>query len=258
MKGNEAVRSFSILQLDRKINMSTIHYIPIMTTLFSIYFLREIGSHYIQKPKALYLLWWSIGVLTFGLGTLAESINTVYGWNETNFRYWYIVGALLGGYPLAQGTIYLLLKKRTAHRLMIVAVSVVIIASYFVIVAPIDYSAVVDGRLSGKALSWQWVRLFSPFINTFSFIFLFGGAIFSAMRYRKLTQSDKRFLGNIFIAIGALLPGIGGTFTRFGHVEVLYVTELLGLVSIYIGYKVIKKDPTVSIHSLQTEPARSM
>lgn len=239
-----------------KIIMPLVHYVPILTTIFSIYFLREIGSHYIQKPKALYLFWWSVGVLTFGLGTLAESINTLYGWHEANFRYWYIVGALLGGYPLAQGTIYLLLKKKTAHILMALVVATVVVASVFVILSPIEYSAVADGRLSGKALQWQWVRLFSPFINTFSFIFLFGGAIYSAIQYRKLTHSDKRFLGNIFIAVGALLPGIGGTFTRFGHVEVLYVTELLGLVSIYIGYKVIKKDPTVSVHSLQTGPVK--
>lgn len=237
--------------------MTLVHYVPILTTMFSIYFLREIGSHYFKKPNALYLLWWTIGVLTFGLGTLAESINTVYGWNETNFKYWYIVGALLGGYPLAQGTIYLLLTKKTAHILTGLVVATVVVASVFVILSPIDHAAVTDGRLSGKALQWQWVRLFSPFINTFSFIFLFGGAIYSALQYRKMTASDKRFLGNIFIAIGALLPGIGGTFTRFGHVEVLYVTELLGLISIYIGYKVIKKDPTVSIHSQQTEPVKT-
>jgi hypothetical protein len=46
-----------------------------------------------------------------------------------------------------------------------------------------------------------------------------------------------RFVGNVFIAIGALLPGIGGSFTRFGHVEVLYVTELIGILLIYIGYR---------------------
>ena len=39
------------------------------------------------------------------------------------------------------------------------------------------------------------------------------------------------------IAIGALLPGIGGPFTRFGHTEVLYVTELIGLLFIYAGFR---------------------
>ena len=38
-------------------------------------------------------------------------------------------------------------------------------------------------------------------------------------------------------AIGALLPGIGGSFTRFGHTEVLYVTEFAGLLLIFLGYR---------------------
>ena len=51
-------------------------------------------------------------MLTFSLGTLTESINAIFGWSEWNTKVWYIVGALLGGYPLAQGTIYLLMNKR--------------------------------------------------------------------------------------------------------------------------------------------------
>lgn len=44
-------------------------------------------------------------------------------------------------------------------------------------------------------------------------------------------------MGNVCIAIGALLPGIGGAFTRFGYTEVLYVTELAGLLLIYVGFR---------------------
>ena len=90
-----------------------IEYIPIFTTIFSVYFFKEIFSHY-QYRKTTYLLWWSLGVLTFGLGTLAESINMLIGWSISNVRYWYIVGALLGGFPLAQGSVYLLMKRRFA------------------------------------------------------------------------------------------------------------------------------------------------
>jgi hypothetical protein len=39
--------------------------------------------------------------------------------------------------------------------------------------------------------------------------------------------------------LGGLLPGFGGSFTKFGYVEVLYVTELLGNLLIYFGYLVI-------------------
>ena len=90
-----------------------VSYIPVLTTLFSVFFLSRIVPHYLAK-RSPYLLWWTLGVLTFGLGTLTESINAIFGWSEWNTKVWYIVGALLGGYPLAQGTIYLLMNKRFA------------------------------------------------------------------------------------------------------------------------------------------------
>jgi len=90
-----------------------VSYIPVLTTTFSLFFLSRIVPHYLTKGSP-YLLWWTLGVLTFGLGTLTESINAIFGWSEWNTKVWYIVGALLGGYPLAQGTIYLLMNKRFA------------------------------------------------------------------------------------------------------------------------------------------------
>ena len=53
-----------------------------------------------------------LGVVTFGLGTLSESLHALIGYNEFNLRFWYIIGALLGGFPLAQGTVYLLFSKK--------------------------------------------------------------------------------------------------------------------------------------------------
>ena len=43
--------------------------------------------------------------------------------------------------------------------------------------------------------------------------------------------------GNVVIAVGAILPGIGGSFTRAGYTEVLYVTEFVGIILIYAGYR---------------------
>ena len=192
-----------------------------------------------------------IGVMAYGVGTITESVNILFGWSELNFRFWYISGALLGGAPLAQGTVYLLLKQRTANFLSVLLSIVIIVAAVSVTLSPVDASAVVNNTLTGKIFDWQWVRLFSPFINIYAFIFLFGGAVYSAWKYYKGDKTDKRFLGNVYIAIGALLPGIGGSFTRFGYVEVLFVTELVGLSLIYMGYQVMKGDKAVSIHKTQ-------
>lgn len=214
-------------------------YLPILTTVFSVFFFREIFLHYKFKRKQ-YLLWWAIGVLTFGLGTFAESVNVLFGWYEVNLKYWYIVGALLGGFPLAQGSVYLLMRKRFADITAGFFVLWIIVAAICVSLSPIDLPEGFDGKLTGKVLVWQWVRYFSPLINLYAFVFLVGGAIYSAIKYYKQGVKNAPFRGNIFIAIGGLLPGIGGSFTRAGYVEVLYVTEFLGLLLIYYGYKIIK------------------
>jgi len=68
-------------------------------------------------------------------------------------------------------------------------------------------------------------------------IFLVGSAVLSAIRYRRQQAPPNFVTGNALIAIGAILPGIGGAFTRMGYVEVLYVGEFLGLILIWRGYR---------------------
>jgi len=216
--------------------MHLIGYIPIATTIVALTFSAILIRRY-RARGGMHLLWWAIGTFTYALGTITESSVTLFGWHEGIFRAWYITGALLGGAPLAQGTVYLLAKRRTADILTVLLVTAIVVASACVLMSPINYELVEPHRLTGKVLAWRWVRMFSPFINTYAFLFLVGGAVVSAFRYRKRTGTSHRFIGNLFIAVGALLPGIGGTFTRFGHTEVLYVTEFIGLVLIYVGYR---------------------
>ena len=215
---------------------NAVHFVPIVTTVVSLAFASVVLARWMDRQTP-HLLWWGIGMLTYGAGTITESVTTILGWNEPTFRAWYISGALLGGAPLAQGSVYLHLDRRTANRLTALVGSVILIASVCVLISPIDYRHVEQFRLSGKVFEWPWVRLFSPFINLYAVVFLVGGAVVSAIRYRRTRETYHRFVGNVYIAIGAILPGIGGAFTRFGHTEVLYVTELLGLLFIYVGYR---------------------
>ena len=213
-----------------------INYIPFATSVVALVFASIVLRRYSARGGT-HLLWWGVGLVLYAAGTITESLTTVLGWNEWVFRAWYITGALCGGAPLAQGTVYLLMKRRTANVLAILLVSAIVIGAAFVIASPINYALVEPHRLSGKVLAWHGVRMVSPFINTYAAIFLIGGAIVSALRYRTQPEKRNKYVGNIFIAIGAILPGIGGTFTRFGHVEVLYVTEFVGLLLIFLGFR---------------------
>lgn len=213
--------------------------LPILTTLLAVVFVVDLFRHWNEK-RTTYLLWWGLGVVFYGLGTLAESINAVAGWSVFTLKFWYIVGALLGGWPLAQGTVYLLMKRKFADITTVVFLVFITIASVFIILSPVTVPENFDGRLSGSVMDWEWVRLFSPFVNGYAFFFLVGGAIYSAVKLFGRGIKDKPFSGNILIAVGGLLPGIGGSFTRAGVVEALYITEVIGLACIYGGYRMVR------------------
>lgn len=208
--------------------------------------------HWNSKSRPAYLFWWMTGVLCYGLGTLTESLVSIFGWSEPVFKAWYILGALLGGFPLAQGSVYLIFAKRIADAMMVTVMVVIIAAAILVLLSPIDHQAVEPTRLTGSVLMWKKVRLITPLINIYAFIFLVGGAVYSAYRYSKDTKFKRRFWGNVCIAIGGLLPGIGGSFSKFGYTEVLYVTELIGIVFIFAGYQLMRGDTTVSVYEIQS------
>lgn len=214
-----------------------VHFLPILTTLVALPFAIVLFHRWRTRRGNVHLLWWSAGVLLYGVGTATEAATTLFGWHEPIFRAWYISGALLGAAPLAQGSVYLHLARRTADRLTIVLIGYIAIAATCVLLTPIDASMVEPYRLTGRVMEWSWVRLFSPFVNLYAAVFLIGTAILSALRFRRDPATRHRAIGNALIAAGAILPGIGGTATRMGHTEVLYVTELAGILLIWWGYR---------------------
>lgn len=213
-----------------------VHYLPILTTLFSVFFLADIGSRYLKKGGR-HLLWWAIGVFTYGLGTLLESLITLFGNGPALNKLWYVAGAILGGYPLAQGSVYLHLSRRAANTLTAITVPFIVAAGVLVFLSPVDLALVEPHRPSGAPLEWQWVRLLTPFINTYAAIFLIGSALWSAIRFTKVENGRNRATGNTLIAVGAILPGIGGGMAKGGIVEALYVGEFVGIILIYLGYR---------------------
>jgi hypothetical protein len=215
---------------------TAVHYLPLVTTVIALAFSAALFRRY-RKKGGTHLLWWGIGALTYAAGTAVEASVTLFGWSPWLFRLWYVFGALLGGAPLAQGSVYLHLPRRVADRLTAVLLLTVAVAGTCVIVAPLRLDLVQPHRLSGSVLGWSWVRAFSPFINLYAFLFLVGGAVRSALLFARRRETYRRAQANVLIAVGAILPGIGGTFTRFGHTEVLYATELIGIVLIYLGYR---------------------
>jgi len=220
-----------------------VHYLPIATTVVSLLFLLVLTSRAMKRGWPPHLIWWGVGVFFYGFGTALESAITLHGNSVALNRFWYIAGAILGGYPLATGSVYFLLSRKIAHTLTGISLSVVLVTTFLVLVCPIEAASLEPHRPSGSVLQWQWVRWMTPFINLYAAIFLIGGAFYSAARFLFLRSSLGRAIGTFLIAVGAILPGIGGGYAKAGYVEALYVGELGGLILIWIGYEVCVRSP---------------
>ena len=95
--------------------LTPVHYLPLLTTTLAILFAASLYRRWAQK-RAPHLWWWAVGITTYGLGTAIESAITLGGNTVALTKAWYIAGALLGGYPLAQGSLYLSWPRRLANR----------------------------------------------------------------------------------------------------------------------------------------------
>ena len=234
---------------------SAVHYLPIATTILSVAFAWSLYRRWSVKQVP-HLLWWAIGITTYGLGTGLEGSITLFGNSIALTKSWYIAGALLGGYPLAQGSLYLSWSRKTANRLTAVSLTFVVVASILVVLSPVNMAAFESHRPSGAVLGWSWVRLLTPVINSYAVFFLIGGAMLSAWRHYRYRGHSYRAAGNALIALGAILPGVGGSFAKAGVVEALYVGEFVGLIVIWMGDRVCARQEVPRPRSSLAEVAR--
>lgn len=220
--------------------MNLIAFLPILSMIVSFIFAGFVFARYVKRRGA-HLLLWTIGMLFYGLGGAAEGYYGLFGWNPLVFRIWYLCGAVLVAAWLGQGTVYLLMKKRTAAILMIVLGLGSLYAAYAVFTAQLDPALMTSSlhtgsELSGKAIITPGVRMLTPFFNLYGTLTLVGGAIYSAFLFWRKRVLLHRAIGNVLIAAGAILPAFGGTFSRFGIPGALYISELLGAIILFIGF----------------------
>lgn len=225
-------------------------FVPYLTAVLAVVFTAQLYRHLGRRPGARHLLWWMVGIAVFGLAVLAEALVHHLGWSPWLFRLWYIGGALLGGALLAQGTVYLLLNRRTADRLAVALTVYAAIAATLVILTPLAPDLADPNALTGRVMVWGWVRALTPALNLYAVVFLVGGALVSAVRYwRRRDDTGRLAAGSALIAVGAILPAFRGIVARMGVADTVYLTEFVGLALIYTGYRL-----TTSRASAATAP----
>jgi len=74
---------------------------------------------------------------------------------------------------------------------------------------------------------------------------LAGGALYSAWKLRAVGGSGRRAAGCVLIAVGTVAIALGGTLTRFGRPEYLYLSMALGIAIIFAGVVLTRQRQSV-------------
>lgn len=220
--------------------MNPIALLPLLSSLVSFVFAFLVFRRYLAR-RGTHLLLWGIGMVFYGIGGFCEAFYGLFGWNPLIFRLWYLFGAVLVAAWLGQGTVYLLARKRLAHILMALLALGSLYALVRVFGAQLDPALMTSSlhtgsELSGRAIVTPGVRTLTPFFNLYGTLTLVGGALYSAFIFWRKRILLHRTIGNVLIAVGAILPAFGGTFSRFGIPGALYISELLGAILLFIGF----------------------
>ncbi|MGA2504013.1 MAG: hypothetical protein ABSG01_07970 [Anaerolineales bacterium] len=218
------------------------HYLPYLSTLVTFAFAAAVFRRYLQKHGP-HLLLWSIGLVWFGIGTLSEVILGL-TFSGLVLKLWYLSGAMLTAAWLGQGTIHLLVRKRGVALTMTgILTAVSILAVVLVLSAPLTPAA--SSYNLSQAISSQYQDILTRggltialtiLLNIYGTLALVGGAIYSAVIFWRKRVLLNRMIGNILIAIGALAPAMAGSFVKLGLADLLYLSELIGVVLMYIGF----------------------
>ena len=177
---------------------------------------------------------WTIAFAVFAIAASTEVIGVEAGWSPTLARIYYLSGAVLVVGILALGELYLLVPGRMPTNTPGVSLLIVAVAATAVWSAPIDSSRLQTDGWHALERGPFLVALAAT-INAGGTLVLVGGALYSAWKLRAAGNSSQRATGCLLIAVGTIVVALGGTLTRFGRPEYLYLAMSLGIAIIFGG-----------------------
>ncbi len=208
-------------------------YIPLVSSIVSLIFAIVVFDQYFARRQP-YQLIWAIGLLMYFISTGTEFWTGQWGMNSLVYRMWYLFGAIGVAAYLGMGTVYLLVKRRISHIVMTVLLIASVYAAIRVFTVDINLTNLLT--LSGVAMP-QYIRMMTPIFNIFGTVALVGGAMYSVWIFWRRRILPHRVVSNILIAIGAILPAIGGTHMRFeDDLTLFYFLEMIGVIVIFVGF----------------------
>jgi hypothetical protein len=206
-----------------------------LSAVVSAVFAVVMGVRYARRRRA-HQLAWTIGLAMFAAAAVAGAMARMAGATESEYRVFYLFGAILNVAWLALGTLFLLVP-RVARWAVWGVVALTVIAAGAVFTAPVDLSAAVDTGRGFDAAPLP--RILAGIGSGLGSVILIGGALWSAWVFLRRRHEGRRALGNVIIAAGVLVAAVGGTAAFTGASGVVEWTNFAGVTLIFMGFLLV-------------------
>ena len=209
------------------------------TAVLGFVFFGLVIRQYILRRR-MHQLAWAIGLLLYAVAAAMEAWSESSGeWRPFVYRVYIVIAASLVGF-LGLGTLYLVARKRRwgdYYFIFLVACMVVFFIGTFTV--QLDMAKLVPGiTVGGQALgaSLTFPRVMSLPINITGTLLLFGGALWSIVRFARRREFGYRVWANVLIAAGAALLAFLGSRARLGTTAGLYPAEMVSAALMLAGF----------------------
>lgn len=213
--------------------------LPIVAALIALAF----GIHLLVRAgrrRTWHEAVWAVAMLMFSAATWALVLGVADGWSSSEFRVYWLFGAILNVPYLALGEVYLLVRRRwVGHVLLLVILGATAWASAEVRSASLDTGVLrTEEFFAGREVLGEDAPA-----RTLAFIYSYTGTavlvlgiLWSAMRMRGRPELRGPFYGALLIAIGALIVAGGAAFAAAASFAGFSLTLAAGISVMYWGF----------------------
>jgi len=182
---------------------------------------------------------WTAALALYSLSAFIEYLANpdVIGPSLTLIKVYYASPGPMVGF-LGAGVLYLLVSRRWSDAYLafvLVLTAIVVLSSSSAQISSADISSAFSAGLPQgfRTIVRDFpatARIPTMILNITGAIFLIGGALFSYLR-------DRRRTYNISIALGGILPAVGGGLLGFfNNADIFFEFELAGTIFLFLGF----------------------
>ena len=213
---------------------------PLLAAAIALVFAVRLTQRYLGRRRS-YEGIWAVALFMYAAASFAMFLGVVAGWTATEFRVYWLLGAVLNVPYLFLGEVYLL--GRLGWRASAMAVGVTVLMTALVVIevwqAPIHPTALTQTLPLGREVFGDGTLAYrlAQYVALPAYFLLLGGLVWSTLQMGGKPELRNRMTGTFGIAMGATIVAIGSGIGAAFHVVPLFSVSLAaGIAVMFWGF----------------------